>query len=199
MSLAKFLKGLVGALQKENPEERTAALGQLEIPEDANPTPPPAAGNTPPAASPTGINLKGNETPSELVEIIKAQNEVIKNISTDVAAMKKSQEEQSAALSNQAKKQLEAKVSEALEKAKREGRIAPKDEKTLGFWKAQLENNFDGAIEVLNTLPGKSKSEPAVPQQGNAVPPTGTASPVNALDSFRKAAADAFATSAANN
>lgn len=175
--MKEWYKKLVAALSK--PEaERQAALLALETPPDDAPG---ASGTT----AVTGTN-------SELAEIIKAQTQQIKLLTTELSSLKKAQDDQQAALTEQAKKQVQAKVAAKIEDAQKQGRIAIKDETAQKFWEARLTEDFDTAAQMLDKIPSKTSSKS---DGAKSTPPNGDTSNVQKMvtvGDYRKAAQAAF-------
>lgn len=181
--MKEWFKKFIEAISK--PEaERAAAIAALGEPPESAPT---AAGATPPAAGATPATVK---TESETQQTIMAQTKLIEDLTKTIAEMKKAQDDRTAALDAQTKKQLGEKVAAKLEEAKKSGRIAAKDDVNEAFWKKQLESNFDESVKVLDSLPAKTPQQSSQSQQAQSGQGQSGATP--AVTDLRRAAAEAF-------
>lgn len=89
----------------------------------------------------------------ELLAIISKLKEGQDKLLNEIAENKKKEEERNQILAEQAKKEKETKINELLELAKKDGRIAPKDDAKINSFKKLLENDFDSAKVALEALP----------------------------------------------
>ncbi|OQY70798.1 MAG: hypothetical protein B6D44_15190 [Ignavibacteriales bacterium UTCHB2] len=91
-----------------------------------------------------------DEDGKKYYEMIKAENE---KLLTELAAIKKRDEEREKLLQQKAIEENKTKISEAIKKAIDDKKIPAKDDKTIASYTKLLEADFENGLVALNALP----------------------------------------------